>query len=321
VDVDGSDEAALTKIEQPGQMFANRQNLDATGEVAGPRDREYTRIHFESNLRGIAEAVKAAGGEVLFLTQTQNYADWPPGASLHRAGIPAAERAEFAALMDAARRPRKSCKRRLASLRAAQQIDNTYADLHFEVANCLREQGQYALARARYRLASNLDRTPVAAPSIYRDVIERVARESRSLYLDVEPTIDAEAARRSHGLVGYDFVIDAMHPTLRAHQLIALAIVERLRADDSPIASAAWQEEHTPFATPQQILEAHPSFTVKEHIVRGLSCLLVERNRCAKTEAIAALALEPADDAAKQLLALARLQATRASKEPPAESQ
>ena len=312
------DDAGLEAVNRPGQMFAKRQNVDASREVDIPRARAYAQIHFEANLREIAHTMRDAGATVLFVSQTQNYADWRPGASLHDASLSPAQRAEFDALLTEG--DGTDCASRLVSLRRAEEIDPGHAELHFEIATCYRLLGDYAQARTHYLLASDLDGIPVGAPSSYKRVIEDVSVATGSLYLDVEPAIHEAAERISNGLVGYDFVIDAMHPTLRAHQLIALAIVERLRAADSLLGDAAWREEAAAFPTPEEILRREPGLAYQERLVRGLSCLLLEWNDCAQAEARAVLAVDSANAGAKRLLALARRQAEQPAANPPARS-
>lgn len=194
------------------------------------------------------------------------------------------------------------------------------AELHFEIATCHRLLGDYAQARKHYLLASDLDGIPLGSPSSYKRVLEDVSVATGSLYLDIEPAILDAAERIRDGLVGYDFVIDAMHPTLRAHQLIALAIVERFRAADSPLGDAAWRGEAAAFPTPEEILQRDPSLAYQERLVRGLSCLLLEWNDCAQAEARTVLAFDPANAAAKQILALARRQAEQSAANPIAHS-
>jgi hypothetical protein len=237
---------------------------------------------------------------------TQNFSDWPPGSSTHRADLTASEQAEWEALVSrGSQLAREDCAAALGPWLRALEIDDQYAELHFQIAGCLRGLGRIDAAHAHYLLASDLDRVLHGAPQYYNEILRDVARETGALFLDTAALVEG-AAMQKGDLVGYDWVIDAMHPKIRTHQLIARAIGERLRHEGFPAPSKAWLEVDRLSPSPDELYASRPDLVYQENLILGISCTLAFRGLCAEQAALALLASDPDDPVAKKMLKRAR---------------
>ena len=85
--------------------------------------------------------MREVGARVMFVTLSQNFAGWSPGASRHRAGLEETDLREWERLVAEGHRlssREAGCGEALESYRAALEIDPEFAALHFEVAECER---------------------------------------------------------------------------------------------------------------------------------------------------------------------------------------
>jgi hypothetical protein len=266
----------------------------------------------------MARTMTAVGARTMFVTLSQNFSDWAPAASSHRADLTAEERADYESRVAAGDRLRRSllparaggagashasaeqptCEPALDAWRAALAIDDGVADLHWRIAGCERSLGRLDEARASYRRASDLDSVPHGAPTRWNTLLDEVARETGSLLVDAEAALEAESGDR---LVGDDLFTDMMHPNLRAHQRIARAVAEGLRVAGVPRPASEWREDAYADVDPEAVLAEQPHLRVQEHLVRAAACLLAWREECADGEAAAALALDPEQSSAKKI--------------------
>ncbi|HVN39420.1 MAG TPA: SGNH/GDSL hydrolase family protein [Myxococcota bacterium] len=283
------------------EMFAVLQERAGGASYPTARDLAYRDLLYEFNLNAMADVVQAAGAQIVLLTLSQNFSDWPPGASTHRADLSDSDLRRFEELDESGRRARErgDCRAAQEAFSQAQTIDADFAALHFERASCHRAQGERASAREEYRRASDLDRVPHGAPTYFNDVIRRVAR-AHSAPVDVEAVLEAESGA---GLVGDDLFLDWVHPNLRAHQRIARAIAEELRRDGIPVAADRWREPWAELPEPEAVLAADPILRVREEEMRMFACTLARRAECVRASAESLLRLDPGHVEARAALA------------------
>jgi tetratricopeptide (TPR) repeat protein len=257
-------------------VFSRRVEGDgyATPEQIAQRDELY-----RLNLEEIARTARGAGARVVFLTLTQNFADWSPGASTHRPSLGEVEAAEWQAHFADGDRAASAgdCRAALAAWDRALAIDDEYALLHFRVAGCQRSLGQFDLARTHYRRASDLDRVPHGAPTWFNDWIRSIAEQNGA------PVVDTDAllvSASNHGLVGDDLINEFVHPNLRAHQLIAAEIESVLRDSGIPRPAGEWRAGAWVDPSPAQLLAENPSLRAREHEAIRFTCVIARRQDC-----------------------------------------
>jgi lipopolysaccharide biosynthesis regulator YciM len=146
--------------------------------------------------------------------------------SEHRANIAAAERQEFDALLEQASQLYSSDLAKAAELlRRALAIDPLYAQVHFELGNCLLEQGLTSQAKEEFIKAKDSDVCPLRMLEPMKKIIYEVADKTGT------PLVDADALIADNSRSGFpdrQWLIDHVHPTMSGHQLIADAIAKKM---------------------------------------------------------------------------------------------
>jgi lysophospholipase L1-like esterase len=183
--------------------------------------------HFEYNLRRIVQITNAAGIPLLFVSPVSNL-QFAPFKSEHRATIAVEDQERFHSLLKQAGELYGSdLKQALLLLQQASQIDDQYAQVHFEIGSCLLELGMANEARDAFIRAKELDVCPLRMLEPMKEIIRTVAEDTKT------PLVDAHALITANSRSGFpdrQWLVDHVHPTMSGHQLIADAIAEKLEA-------------------------------------------------------------------------------------------
>jgi lysophospholipase L1-like esterase len=181
--------------------------------------------HFESSLYRIAQIAEDTGAPLLLVSPVSNL-QYAPLKSEHRADITPAEKHEFETLSERATQLYASdLPQATQLLRQAITIDPLYAQAHFELGNCLLEQGLTSHARDELIQAKDLDVCPLRMLEPMKKIIHEVAEKSGTPLLDADALI---AANSRSGFPDRQWLVDHVHPTMSGHQLIADTIAEKL---------------------------------------------------------------------------------------------
>ena len=183
--------------------------------------------HFRFNLERMVDIARENSVELLFVTPVSSIRDFSPFKSEHAQGLSLEERrtwekrygqgislyraGDYAAALEA--------------FRFALEIDPEYAELHYEVAKCYEGLGQHEKARVHYVQARDLDVCPLRAIGQIEAIVRDVVREREVALVDLVPVFEA---RSDHGLLGKEWFLDHVHPTVEGHQVIADEIVSQL---------------------------------------------------------------------------------------------
>ena len=261
-------------------VFSRRVEGDgyATPEQIAQRDELY-----RLNLEEMARTARGAGARVVFLTLSQNFADWSPGASSHRPDLGEEEAAGWQSHFAEGERAASAgdCRAALSAWDRALAIDDQHALLHYRIAGCQRTLGQFDLARTHYRRASDLDRVPHGAPTQFNEWIRRIAERSGALVVDTDALLESAS---EHGLVGDDLINEFVHPNLRAHQLIAEEIERVLRGAGIPRPENDWRTLEWVDPPPAQLVAENPSLRVREHEAIRFTCIIARRMDCVQEQ-------------------------------------
>lgn len=226
--------------------------LDWKGGMAEyNRDEQWQAVvirHFESSLNRIVQIAKDADVPLLLVSPVSNL-QYAPLKSEHRANITAAEEREFESLIEQASQLYSSDLAKAAELlRRAMAIDPLYAQVHFELGNCLLEQGQTSQAKEEFIQAKDLDVCPLRMLEPMKKIIRDVAEKTNTPLIDADALI---AANSRSGFPDRQWLVDHVHPTMSGHQLIADEIADKLaelkfvqRRSDWKVAREAAYREH-----------------------------------------------------------------------------
>jgi tetratricopeptide (TPR) repeat protein len=181
--------------------------------------------HFDFNLRRIVRIADAADVPLIFVGPVSNL-QFEPFKSEHRADLTSEEKLEFELLMQQASGLYGSdLNRALSLLERAAQIDDQYAQLHFEIGNCLLELGMNSDAQAALIKAKELDVCPLRMLEPMKTIIHDVAKQTNTPLVDADELI---AAHSRSGFPDRQWLVDHVHPSMSGHQLIADALADKM---------------------------------------------------------------------------------------------
>jgi tetratricopeptide (TPR) repeat protein len=99
------------------------------------------------------------------------------------------------------------------------------ADSVFNGANRQLLIGNIEQADSLYRLAKDLDALRFRAPEKINEIIFNLAQKYNCTFIDIESTFNAQSP---DGIVGYNLIVDHLHPSLEGYQLIGEAFFESM---------------------------------------------------------------------------------------------
>ncbi|MBN1671000.1 MAG: tetratricopeptide repeat protein [Kiritimatiellae bacterium] len=199
--------------------------------------------HYRFNLHRMVMLAQRAGARILFVTPASNLKDMSPFKSEHVAGLPRAqlEAWDEAYRLGLRRYREQDPARALEAWRAALQIDDRYAELHYRMGRALFDLRRFAEARQAFVRALNEDICPLRMPTDFRDALATVARERRVPLIEFDRMLDTLCRQaRGHDSLGEEYFLDHVHPTIECHEQLALRLIEALAREGVVKPAAAW---------------------------------------------------------------------------------
>ncbi len=157
---------------------------------------------------------------VVLATVPCNLRQWRPRASVADNDIDPAQRTNWSTALAAGKRHLAAGDhdQALVELGRANAIAPTHAETHFLMGGAHEGLEHWEQARRSYRVACDLDASPVRRTSAINDAIRAAASERGTLLVDMDRIFEAHSP---HGLVGFELIEDYVHPTPAGHALIA----------------------------------------------------------------------------------------------------
>lgn len=183
--------------------------------------------HYEQNIRGMVRMAQGARVPVILILPPSNLSASPPFKSEHRADLTPADLDRWESLAAEARSLFSTdLNKSIELLNAALKIDDQFALLHYELGKCYETKENWAKARESFLNARELDICPLRTIAPLESALRRVAADTGV------PLIDAHAlleARSPQGILGDNYLVDHVHPSIEGHQYIAEAIFDRMQ--------------------------------------------------------------------------------------------
>jgi hypothetical protein len=226
--VQGSADRDQRRLSNPTEL---KREVDALLDYSGGleayhRDdpwREPVVAHFRWNLVQMVEDCQRAGVPVILMRPVVNLLDCPPMKAELRTDLTVEQKKRFEAAWQAARENAEQPERALHELKIAYAIDPGHAGVNFFLGRLAWESGDWPAAQRYLQAAKDLDVCPLRALTSIQDAVTEVARQTRA------PLVDADQIfidRSPHGIVGNNWLVDHVHPTIEGHQLLGEALCE-----------------------------------------------------------------------------------------------
>ncbi len=243
---------AFAKEDAPAEQLADdfKTRLEVwTGLEAYERDDElHGRIleHFAFNLEQMVAIADVYGVDLVFVCPVSNLKDFSPFKSQHRDGLTREEEDRFEEFLAAGRKllEEGSAKAALKPLGQALAIDSEHAGLHFRIGRAELARGSYVAARDAFLRAKELDVAPLRAHERTVELIAETAARHGVPLVDLPAILEAENVRRlGHDILGREFLLDHVHPTIEVHSRIAEEILATLAGTGAVRLDPGWTSE------------------------------------------------------------------------------
>lgn len=262
--------------------------------------------HYRLSLERIVRMAREGGARVLLVVPASNIKDCTPFKGEPSPGLDDAARGRLRELE--ARRADAGADTALPLLDEALALDPRNADLLFERGRLRLEQGDFDGAEADFRAARDEDVCPLRATTRMQEIVREVAGDLDVPLVDYPALLRAEAvSRRGHAILGEEFFLDHVHPTIEGHRLLALALVEEMSTMGLLNPEPGWG----PAALERVVRRVEARIDPAEH-ARALANLSLTLNWAGKNEEsrrLARRALDSGYEDATMLMMVARHEA------------
>ena len=186
--------------------------------------------HFRNNLEEIICAGRKCGVGIVACTVAVNLKDCAPFSSLHAASFSDEQLKQWKTHYEAGLEAQKAANRPEAEKQflAAAKLDDSFADLHFQLANCELSLGRLAQASAEFAAARDLDALRFRCDGRLNDIIRQVSTNRESEQILLAETEGAVAAASTNGLPGAEFFYEHVHLTFEGNYILALNIADKV---------------------------------------------------------------------------------------------
>ena len=241
----------------------------------GPQDyrrnetlKKQIQQHYELNLRRMVKLARGAGARILFVVPASNLKDSSPFKSSSGISVTRDQQQQIEQMYRSADHQASvgQTDEALANIDNALAIDPQIAALHFRRGQLLYSSGRYRQSHEAFEAAVNEDICPLRILPEMQDIVRRVTVELSVNCVDFAQLTERES---ENGITGNDMFLDHVHPDIRTHRLLALAIIDKLVEAEVVTLSPQWTPDAVDQITRQ--LEASLDQTAHGIALRNLS--------------------------------------------------
>lgn len=214
---------------QPSAETLDTRLDDPSGYASYHRDDEWHNDiceQYDRSVNAMIDTCSSSGVPLVLVKLGANLRDCPPFKSEHSTELSVSDEQQWQVLFDEATFLDKTDpEAALTVYLQALQLDDEYPLLHFRIARCYDFLAKFEEAKTHYQSALNLDVCPLRMCEEIADSLARIALQKNV------PLVDAAAAIEQLGpeqICGFESYIDHVHPTIKAHQVIAAQIAKTM---------------------------------------------------------------------------------------------
>lgn len=222
--------------ESPQPASSVRDDYIPIRPIDGP---EYPLVldEFRNNVEYIVRRCLELDIGVVLCTSVSNIRDFAPMADVFRVGLSETARARVAELIAEALEAESHGKPKeaLELADAAAAIDDTPATIAFVRGRAHYALGNIAEAKRHLEFARDHDGRINRAPTDFNAAMREIADRTPALLADIEAGF---AAVSKNGLIGRDWIVDNVHPTIEGQALIARLVLESMAQANNLVTAA-----------------------------------------------------------------------------------
>ena len=212
----------------------------------GPEDYERDKeleeqvlAHYRYNMARIVDIARAGGAKVLFVIPASNLRNCSPFKSQHGDGLSGEQIEQWDSLYTKAKESlaAKDLSKALGELELLAKIDDQYAAAHYLRGRVLEGLARHEEARVAYQEALDEDVCPLRALSPMPGIVKEVASDREVPLVDFVTLVDEASP---NGIPGEEMFLDHVHPTIRGHRMLALAIIDEMEGADWLSLDSGW---------------------------------------------------------------------------------
>lgn len=185
--------------------------------------REPVVAHFRWNMSQMVEQCQSAHVPVVLMRPVVNLLDCPPMKFETRTDLSAQQRERFEAAWTAAQSHAADQLAARKHLSIAYSIDPQHAGVNFFLGRLAWDANEWDEAAKYLRQAKDHDVCPLRALTSIQDAVTALANETKTPVLNAEKLFSDQSP---HGVVGNNWLVDHVHPSIEGHQLLGEALCE-----------------------------------------------------------------------------------------------
>lgn len=194
---------------------------------------------FAANVNEMVAVSKSAGVPLLLVSPPSNLRDSPPFKSQHRDGFKDEELARWVGLLEeASKQVRGDLQTTVSLLKQAVAMDDQYARTFYDLGKCYEALAMPAFAKVAFNRARDLDVCPLRILEPMEGVLRAISEETATPIIDAHRILES---RSEWMILGNDWLVDHVHPSIQGHQLIAAELVELMARLGWSNRSVGWE--------------------------------------------------------------------------------
>ena len=255
--------------------------------------RENILEHYRLSLHRMVDIARRAGADILFVTPASNLKDSAPFKSQHLDGVEVAEQNRWKRACARGMKSHHEGDRAaaLTALNEALAIDGRFAHLHYLRAKVLLDLKRYPQAKAAFELARDEDVCPLRALTPVLRIVAEVAAERDVPLVDFVALLEEQCrAQHGHDILGREYFLDHVHPTIETNRRLAQWIIEALAETGRVQLGDGWNPRR--IAEVAEHIEGQLEGTARAQALLNLSKVLSWAGKVEEARRLAADALK-----------------------------
>lgn len=187
--------------------------------------------HYRFNLNRMVELAKSRDAEIIFVTTPVNLKDFTPFKSEHRETLPKNLFEDYENELSAASKAIHAGRLREAAenLNTLAKRDDRYALTRYDRGRALLGMAKFSEAKREFMKAVDEDVCPLRALSPMDKIVEETASRNNVPLVHFTRILESICLKKfGHPIPGKEYFLDHVHPTIEAHRILGLELLNTL---------------------------------------------------------------------------------------------